>query len=73
MPATFSEELEQLVRKHLAAPPQWGDDFFPLLDALEGASVRIAEEADRYRFRNEDESEWREWQRELKRGQKRVA
>ncbi len=69
---TFARELEQLIRAHLGTP-RWGDDFFPVLDALNDASLRIAMEADRYRFRDDSDREWQEWQRELKRREKKRA
>lgn len=59
MPTTFATELDRLIRKHLGVP-QWGDDFLPIVEALGEASDWVAEEADRFRWHDESEREFRE-------------
>jgi hypothetical protein len=56
--ARFARELEALIRKHLGKP-QWGDDILPIAQALHEAADRVDWEADRLRFRDESEQEFK--------------
>jgi hypothetical protein len=57
--SNFTTELDQLIRQHLGTP-RFGDEFGPLVAALQAAACRLAEAADTFPWRDELEQEFRE-------------
>jgi hypothetical protein len=55
---SFAHDLSRLIRMHLGKP-RWGDDFQPIADALDAATHRVEERADRYRYRDESEADFK--------------
>jgi hypothetical protein len=51
---TFAHELDQLIRKHLGKP-RCGEDFISVLNALCDAADKLAAEADRLPWKEENE------------------
>lgn len=56
---TFAHDLDKLIAKHLGKPSR-GDEFIDIIEALYDRAERLAERADRYRFSDESEAEYRE-------------
>jgi hypothetical protein len=56
---SFATELDRLIHAHVGHP-KCGDDFQEIVDALHAAAIRVAIEADRYKWTNEMEREFRE-------------
>ena len=61
---SFIHDLDRLISTHLASA-RWANDFLDPLDALHDAANRLAERADRYRFKDETDAEWRERKNQL--------
>jgi hypothetical protein len=57
---TFAQDLDKLIAKHLGKKPRWGDQFIPLINALHDRADELAVQADRFRFLDESEAEYRE-------------
>jgi hypothetical protein len=55
---SFATELDRLIHKFVGRPT-CGEDFQEVMDALHEACNRVAIEADRYRWRDETEREFR--------------
>ena len=58
MTANFAHDLDQLISDHLSTPRR-GDDLHPIAVALHEAAERVAIQANRYRWRNETEQDFR--------------